>query len=181
MINLDKKHSMCDFCGVMIFTKDIYVDYTLDDYTGLCREHFYRKYEKNITGYYNLVKFFDDSVITENEFEIKKNIITGIHYEFRFPQIEYGFFDEENKEKFRQITYGDIVTEKNMHKFEFIDIIKSEESTDDIFILRYDLKVLFKSYLEYLENQLFLSLRSHFLESFRSPEVSEHVDPAIIC
>jgi hypothetical protein len=181
MINLEKKHSMCDFCGVMIFTKDIYVDYSLDEYAGLCREHFYRKYENNITGYYNLVKFFDDTIITADEFEVKKNIVTGIHYEFNFPESEYGLFDEENKEKFRQITYSDIITEKNRHKFEFIEIEKSEDYADDIFILRYDLKVLFKSYLEYLENQLFLSLRNHFLESYRESVTSERVDPAILC
>jgi len=181
MINLEKKHSMCDFCGVMMFTKDIYVDYTLDDYTGLCREHFYRKYENNITGYYNLVKYFDDTVITENEFELKKNIQTGIHYEFNFPEREYGYFDEDNKEKFRRITYNDIITEKSSHKFEFINIKKSENYLNDVFILRYDLKVLFKSYLEYLENQLFLSLRNHFLESCRESAVSERFDPAILC
>jgi len=181
MIDLNKKFTMCSFCGVMIMTKEIYIDYSLDEYTGLCREHFYRKYDNDVQGYYNLVRFFDDAVITEDDFEVKRKLETGIHYEFNFPESEYGIFDEENREKFRKITYGDIVTEKSKQKFEFIDLLSTEEFVDGVFTLRYDLKVLFKSYLEYLENQLFLTLRSYYLSMYRESLEQEKRDTALIC
>ena len=181
MIDLNKKFTMCSFCGIMIPTKDIYVDYSLDEYTGLCREHFYRKYENDVQGYYNLVRFFDDTVITEDDFEIKRKFETGIHYEFNFPESEYGVFDEENREKFRKITHGDIVTEKSKQKFEFINLLSTEEFNDGVFTLKYDIKVLFKSYIEYLENQLFLTLRDHYIAMYRESLEYEKADPAIIC
>ena len=181
MINLDKKYSMCDFCGVMVPTRDIYVDYIIDDYSGLCMDHFYSKYTVNVQGYYYLVKNFDDSVITESEFEVKRKCETGIHYEFNFPENIYGDFNEENKEKFRIITYNDIVTCKTEKKFEFIEILSADDYVNGVYTLRYDLRVYFKSYLEYLENQLFLSMRNHFLEEYRKSLEQEKYNPAVLC
>ena len=181
MIDLNKKYTMCSYCGIMIPTKDIYVDYSLDEYTGLCRDHFYKKYENNIPGYYNLVRFFDESVISEEDFEIKRKFETGIHYEFNFPESEYGIFDEDNRERFRKITHNDVMTDKAKYKFDFIEFLSKEDFVDNVFTLRYDLKVLFKSYLEYLENQLFLSLRDHYIAMYRESLEQEKTDAALIC
>jgi len=178
MINLNRKFNMCGFCGIMVPTKEIYIDYSFDEYNGLCREHFYKKYEKNIHGYYNLVRFFDEGVVSEEEFDLKRKFETGIHYEFNFPESEYGIFDDDNRERFRIITYNDIMTDKAEYKFDIIEFSSSEDFIDEVFTLRYDMKVLFKSYLEYLENQLFLALRSYYLSTSRE---HEKTDTALIC
>jgi hypothetical protein len=162
MNKLDIVDGKCEMCGMIVHPQDLYVDVLLHAYSLVCQVCFYKRNSGKEKEYYERVKEIIPDVYTEKQFNEHRKDVTAIGDALVFTgEIN----DATMKNKIGNEMAKDYFTspkisskfffETSQYSFQTIKTLDGGEAE----LLMLKAKVRFKSYLEFLEHELYLMLR----------------------
>jgi hypothetical protein len=173
MIDLTITHLQCAHCGRPVLQNELYADVSLGEYEVLCRKDFYSRYKNSISHYLNIVKSMIPDILSPEDFEKSRENGITICNNFSFMSTEYSFLSDEQKGKTKDAAYKQLKTAKFRNKFILITEKESEYIKDGEYFISFEFCVVFKSYLEYLEQSLYNNMYCEFIRytnSIKDPE-----------
>lgn len=159
---VDMASGICESCGLMVEPRNLYVDIILDSYSLQCPVCFYRRNAKDVAGYYQRVKKIIPDVYDKDEFNKHKLDVTAIGDailmagEITDAAVKQAVGNELAKEYFESL--------KMSSKFKFKSSRYAFQTTKTVEgqavqLLMLKAVVQFKSYLEFLEHELYKKFR----------------------
>ena len=155
----------CEVCGDIVGSTNLYVDIVNNIYALECQKCFYSQYNSNVKKYYEKVKGIIPDVLSEAKFDrVKKGCIVIAD---AFPLLKGAAISKQNKENFSKDAVKNLIeSPKMLRKFSPVEVkIKTAEDIGT-FIVAVTAKVRFRSYLEFLEHELYLRFRKETESKF---------------
>jgi len=160
--NLDLADGQCESCLIIVSPQNLYVDLDHGAYSLKCPHCFYRDNPDPI-GYYNKAKTVIPDIYTEKEFNEVRNDITAIGDALVYTGRE--IMDGMVKNKIgNELAKEYFDSTKKSNKFNYVSkqFAFQPMSLDDgqkVELLMLKAKVQFRSYIEFLEHEMYKAFR----------------------
>jgi hypothetical protein len=161
---------VCEMCGSLNNPEDMYVDLFNSNWTLECSRCFYSRNEGRESDYYDRVKVVRPEVLTAKKYnKINKAMIVVAD---SFPYLSQDNFSVEDKSHLFQEAVDKLVKSKKfISKFIPVNVAgKSQEHAypdGNMFVVSVRAYVKFRSYLEYLEHEMYMQFRKECPSLFR--------------
>lgn len=164
-MNPEFNDGMCEKCGSYTSPENLYVDMYNNQFTLVCPSCFYKRNIREEKGYFLRVKKVVDNIPTYREFGLNNKEVIAIGN--TYPYLKTGGTFMSDMEK------TDIVDKTLKHFFSLqkinnkFHIVKAESKCSEqiidgsvIFLVAITAKVKFKSYLEFMEHEMYKKFRA---------------------
>lgn len=155
----------CEVCHDYVGNDNLYIDLINHLYAVECPKCFYENHEGDVKRYYEKIKEIKPDIYSEVQFN--KHSKAYIVIANAFPFITSGKLSEYDRDKYStQAIKSFIETPKMIKKFRVIEVKMKHTETDGMFIVSVTAKVQFRSYLEFLEHELYMLFRKEIQSIF---------------
>lgn len=148
----------CEVCHQYVGNDNLYVDIINHVYALECPECFYKNHEGDVNRYYEKIKEIKPDILSKAQFN--KHSKGFIVIANAFPFIVNGAVSLTEKESYSdQAIRNFLETKKMIRKFTPIQVKMKHSEQVGMFIVLVTAKVRFRSYLEFLEHELYMLFR----------------------